>query len=136
MDEDEDLQARFEQAVEAALREQGLADGVSVFLMPGRSEDVVEIEDFSATPMRQGLGTRGMEIMVRLADDIGVTLRLRVANDGDDGVLRGADDPDRPPSEGELIDWYARFGFDAVGGIDETVMVRRPQPNPAAAPRR
>lgn len=127
----------FDDALREALESAGLAGNVSVWTSPGGRPGRVEIEDFSATPMRQGHGTRAMEMIVRLADEQGVLLKLRIAHEGDDGVLRGEDDPDRPPDPDELVAFYERFGFQVAGGIDEILMVRTPgpAPEPEAAPR-
>lgn len=126
---------RFEAAVEAALAEAGLNGLVSVWLQESkRAKPTVEIMEISATPMRQGNGTRCLGTILRVADEMGMWLTLRVASDADDFRTWEDGDPARPPSEDELVSWYGRSGFEVLSTFDEIVMGRVPATVPAPGP--
>ncbi len=97
--------------------------GVSAMISQ-RGDRVVEIDDISATPMKQGLGTRALAVICQIADQYGVRLVARVANESDDFQAYDEDDESRPPSEDELVDWYGRFGFEVVSSGFEIVIAR------------
>ncbi len=85
--------------------------------------NTVEIEEIIALEMGQGYGSRAMNILCSLADDMDITLVLGVAND-DDGYFTADDMPD----ENQLIDFYSRFGFEIVQSMfdERTNMERTP----------
>ena len=70
-------------------------------------DETVEIEHIAAFQHRQGTGSKLLGAVCDLADALGVTLTLGVANETD-GMYNAEDDP----SEDDLIAWYERFGFD------------------------
>lgn len=84
---------------------------------------LVEIADFSATPMKAGWGSKGLKILCDLADRHGVRLIGRIANDGDSPWASSED----MPSEDALAEWYGRFGFDVSDGGDDLLINRAPK---------
>ncbi len=109
----DDYIARAEQAL---LPLKGL---VSVTLDTNWDNDqYVELEDIHAMTHRQGHGTQAMNIICALADEMGVTLTLGVANETD-----GIDDED--PSEDALIGWYMGFGFEQEWSLSDRVTMKR-----------
>lgn len=54
----------------------------------------------------QGYASQALTILTKLADDMGVTLVLTVAE--------SADESDWPMASDELHNWYERYGFEGV----------------------
>lgn len=93
-------------------------------LLLRKNNNTVEIEDFSAYPMKSGWGSKGLQIICDLADKYQVRLIGRIANENDD-----FDSTSEYPSEQVLVDWYQKFGFETSYGIDEIHITRHPKPN-------
>lgn len=86
-------------------------------------DTTAEIEDISSAEMGQGWGSKAMEAFCAKADELGVTIILGVANEGDGGAFTDEDYPD----EDVLIAWYSRFGFEQYHwhAFDERTRMKR-----------
>lgn len=107
----------FEREVMSALQQE-FGDRVYLLLDTAKP-NLAKIDEIVAEPMRQGLGSRAMQIICASADRHGVALVLEVATEAD-GI---ADDV---PDEETLIRFYTRFGFHVVNYGFRTVMRREP----------
>lgn len=120
--------AAFEIEVEAALAPMGNVSAILVWQDP----HTVEINHISATPMREGWGSKAMAVITALADRHGVTLTLEVDNDGDDSWGDYDDEDAEPeqsdtPSNDDLMGWYGSYGFDVSTSLSSRIqMVRKP----------
>jgi len=108
------------------------ASGHVTIYLSRRNDHTVEIDDMSATPMRQGWGSKALKAICDLADRHGVKLVGRIANESDD-IWAERDDEDEDetvgpsyPSEDELAAWYERFGFLITDGIGSRIISRNP----------
>lgn len=125
-----DFNTRYQEAITVA----GLASYVEVDLVvPFRTGRYIELDKIEATPMRAGYGTKAMQLLVDMADQQGVSLMLRVADESEDAAF-DEDDPDRMPTFDELSEWYGRFGFEVDFGdrmvrvADHPVIIQRLEP--------
>jgi hypothetical protein len=88
------------------------------------SPTLVEIEDIAARTPNQGWGSKAMIRLCQLADKMGITLTLGVANETDD--YYDTEDSDSP-SEDDLINFYEKFSFEQQDSFsDRVTMVRTP----------
>lgn len=103
----------FDRAVQKEVDAQGLKKHLDIDLDCGPSNKKWELSSFSATPMYQGYGTKGINIICDVADKLGVKLTLSVASDGNEDM----------PDEDTLIAFYEKAGFNHYGDGE---MVRTP----------
>lgn len=90
----------------------------------------VKIEQIESKNPKQGLGTKAMQQLVDLADQMGIKLLLEVQMDDDDNDDDSEieQNNDKNISPYKLIDWYERFGFEQYdASFYGIIMVRKPK---------
>lgn len=107
-------------SVAAAMKPDGFT-----FELRGTEAGVVEIDAINAEPRGKGIGTRGMEMFTRLADELGVRLELEAwpfdADEDEDEEGESFDE-----LRDRLIEFYRRCGFRMDRSATYGRMVRKP----------
>lgn len=110
--------AASEAYVEEARERLSALSGLVDAQLTAKPRSVVEIDEITASPMRQGHGSRALAILTELADAQGVTLVLEIEADGRE--------TDGLPSVEDLAALYERFGFEEHGMASRIKMRREP----------